>query len=95
MHAPVCAISVAEVRIVVGGNPTVLHAMTTAYLALCTTRPDLLQLVRFKFLLVPFAFNPLAGYIARYDSWYKYVPPSHTACVALAATCTLSYLVDF
>ena len=63
--------NVAEVRVVVAGAAKVLHAVAVAYLALQTTRPELASLVRFRFFVVPFAALPLAGYIARHDSWYN------------------------
>ena len=35
------------------------------------TRPELARLVRFRLFVVPFAAQPLAGYLARHDSWYN------------------------
>lgn len=52
-----------------------LQALATAYLALYAARVELIGLVRLRFLVVPFMFNPISGFLARHDPWYKYVSP--------------------
>jgi hypothetical protein len=61
----------AEIHIVIAGSSKVLHAVAVAYLALTTRNHDLMRVLRFRFYAVPFASLPLAGYLARHDSWYN------------------------
>lgn len=68
------------IRLVIAGNDQLLFTVLCALQSVRRAASDeacvfrqLYRAAQFRFLLVPFGPCSLASYIARHDSWYKYV----------------------